>query len=309
MKRRAVKVATVSHKPWGGVDSEEGTERLMQDAERFLTRASRMGAELVAFPECYPQLKVDDPSHHAEPTEGGTLLRVQELARKLGLYVVWPRLEYDLRRGLRNTAVVVGRDGEVVGRYDKVFPTVGEVERGVVPGEEVGCFDLDFGKLGVLICFDMNFEEVKGKLAEAGPDVVVFPSMYRGGLQAQALAFELGAFVVTAVSSELGVVVDRCGRVLKESTYESLAVAPINTNSVALHMDFNWDKMDQMLEKHGRELTFDYHTREAYFIIESSGSEDVGKVVEEFELETARDYFERSRSERRRAIEKWGRRS
>ena len=41
----------------------------------------------------------------------------------------------------------------------------------------------------------------------------------------------------------------------------------INTNSVALHMDFNWAKMDEMLARYGNTLNFDYHTREAFYVV------------------------------------------
>jgi predicted amidohydrolase len=305
VRRRPIRVATVSHRPTAGADGPRGVDRLMEGVEVYLTRARRMGADLVAFPECYPQLALGDAFHHAEPHDGGTLDRVRESARKHGMYIVWPRAEYDPSRGLRNTAILVDRSGDVVGRYDKMFPTVTEIEKGCVPGTEVPTFETDFGRVGILICFDMNFREVHDDLAKGKPDVVVFPSMYRGGLQAQALAFELGAFVVTAISTELGLVIDRCGRVLKEATYEALAVAPINTNSVALHMDFNWGKMDDMLAKYGPALTFDYHTREAFYVIESTGDRDVAELVREFGLETADDYWARSRRARAAALEKF----
>ena len=305
IRRRPVRVATVSHRPNSGVSSPQETDRLMADTAVTIERAARMGADLVAFPEIYPQIVVPDPFHHAEPTDGGTLVRVRELARKHKLLVVWPRIEYDPVRDLRNTAVLVGRDGEVIGRYDKMFPTVGELEKGAVPGTDAPCFDTDIGRVGMLICFDLNFREVHDTLARGKPDVVTFSSMYRGGLQAQALAFELGAFVVTSIAAELGLIVDRCGRVLKESTYESLAVAPINTNSIAVHMDFNWEKMDRMLAKHPRELTFDYHTREAFVVIESTTDHDIEAIVKEFALETAPAYFARSRARRKEALQRY----
>ena len=72
-----------------------------------------------------------------------------------------------------------------------MFPTVGEMEKGVVPGTDAPCFETDFGRVGMLICFDLNFREVRDALARGKPDVVVFSSMYRGGLQAQALAYQL----------------------------------------------------------------------------------------------------------------------
>jgi predicted amidohydrolase len=304
-RRRPVRVATISHRPTAGTDSPEATGRLMKGAELYLGRAARMGADLVAFTEIYPQLALADPFHHAEPSEGGSLNHARELARKYKLCIVWPRLEYDAVREIRNTSILIGRQGEVIGRYDKMFPTIPEMEKGVTPGSLVPVFETDFGRVGLLICFDLNFPEVRVALKESKPDVVVFSSMYRGGLQAQALAYELRSFVVTSIASELGLIIDRAGRVLKESTYEALAVAPINTNSVALHMDFNWAKMDTMLAKYGSALTFDYHTREAFYVIESTRDEDIEAIVREFRLEPADAYFDRSRRFRSEVLEKF----
>src|SRR5262245_7177047 len=156
MRRRPVRVATVSHRPSAGADGGEGTGRLIKDVERLLERAARMGADLVAFPEVYPQLALTDPFHHPEPAEGGTLGPVRELAKRHRILVVWPRVEYDPGRGVRNTAILVDRTGEVVGRYDKMFPTTTELEKGVIPGAAVPVFETDLGRVGMLICFDLN---------------------------------------------------------------------------------------------------------------------------------------------------------
>jgi len=278
----------------------------MAGANTFIERAARMGADLVSFPEIYPQLAVSDAYHNPEPAESGSLDRAREAARKHKVYLVWPRLEYAPERGVRNTAILIDRDGEVVGRYDRMFPTIGEIEGGIVPGTEAPSFDTDFGRVGMLICFDMNFREVVDSLAQGKPDVVAFPSMYRGGLQAQALAYELGAYVMTSISAELGQVINRCGRVLKESTYESLVVVPINTNSIAMHMNENWNKMDAMLARYGPTLSFDYHTREAFYVVEST-EQPIEKLIEEFKLEPAPDYYARCRKTRTEALAKFAR--
>ena len=54
LRRRPVRVATISHRPVAGADGPEGMARLLQEAERYLVRAARMGTDLVAFPEIYP---------------------------------------------------------------------------------------------------------------------------------------------------------------------------------------------------------------------------------------------------------------
>ena len=144
--RRPVRVATVSHRPAGGVDSPAGEDRLLQGAQLYIERAARMGADLVVFSEIYPQLALADPFHHPEPAEGGSLERVRELARRHRMLVVWPRLEYDLVREIRNTSILIGRDGDVIGRYDKMFPTIPELEKGVIPGTVAPVFETDIGQ-------------------------------------------------------------------------------------------------------------------------------------------------------------------
>ena len=57
-------------------------------------------------------------------------------------------------------------------------------------------------------------------------------------------------------------------------------------------MDNNWNKMDAMLAKYGPALTFDYHTREAFYVIESSLDKDIDSIVKEFALEPADAYYE-----------------
>src|SRR5437879_989556 len=104
IRRMPVRVATVSHRPTAGTDSPEGTERMIQGATIYIQRAARMGADLVAFPEIYPQLALADPFHHPETTGGGSLDRIRELARQYKMFIVWPRLEYDPTRQIRNTS-------------------------------------------------------------------------------------------------------------------------------------------------------------------------------------------------------------
>lgn len=67
IKRRPIRVATVSHRPQHGTDTPENTQRLLGVTSNMIERAARLGADLVAFPEIYPQLAIHDafitPSH------------------------------------------------------------------------------------------------------------------------------------------------------------------------------------------------------------------------------------------------------
>ena len=56
--------------------------------------------------------------------------------------------------------MLLDRQGKLVGYYDKTFPTIGEIEEGILPGHGAVVFDTDFGRVGAMICFDFNFPEV-----------------------------------------------------------------------------------------------------------------------------------------------------
>jgi hypothetical protein len=92
------------------------------------------------------------------------------------------------------------------------------------------------------------------------------------------------------------VIVDPGGKVLQESTYEALIAHRCNVNTRQLHMDNNWGKMDAMLARYGKDLTFEYYTREARYVIGyEKDDRDVDAILAEFSLERCADYFNRSR--------------
>ena len=96
-----------------------------------------------------------------------------------------PRSDRQGQFTMYNAAVLVGRAGEVVGVYRKIFPTYGSYEEAGItpaPDAEPPVFVTDFGRVGVLLCFDINFPEVWAHLdrEHVAADVVLFPSAMRG---------------------------------------------------------------------------------------------------------------------------------
>ena len=76
-----------------------------------------------------------------------------------------------------NTASVIDPNGNVVGRYRKIFPFY-PYEEGVSPGEDFLVFDVpDVGKFGVSICYDMWFPETSRTLAAMGAEVILHPTL------------------------------------------------------------------------------------------------------------------------------------
>jgi predicted amidohydrolase len=139
------------------------------------------GLDLALLPETAVNGEVSSPAG-AFPFEGPVKDAFTAAAREHNCYILVPMyLEGDKTKNIAyNAAILVGRNGEVVGTYRKVhLATVmnrDKVEADMTPGKENPVFECDFGKLGVQICYDMNFEDGWRELARKGADLVAWPT-------------------------------------------------------------------------------------------------------------------------------------
>ena len=111
------------------------------------------------------------------------------LARQLHSYVVAGLYE---KEGvvLYNTAVLLGRDGKLVGKYRKTHLPREEWEAGITPGNDYPVFDTDFGKVGLMICWDVQFPEPCRAMGAKGADLVLLPIWGGNETLAKARAIE-----------------------------------------------------------------------------------------------------------------------
>ena len=80
-----------------------------------------------------------------------------------------------------NTTFIIDRNGNVVGDYSKchLFDAYEDKESDrLTPGDHLGIFDLDIGKIGVVICYDIRFSEYVRTLALKGIDVLMVPAAF-----------------------------------------------------------------------------------------------------------------------------------
>jgi len=73
------------------------------------------------------------------------------------------------------TALLIGPDGALVGRYRKRHLTLSELEAGVTRGTESPVFQTPLGKIGMAICWDVWFPDTIPDLAAQGAEIVCFP--------------------------------------------------------------------------------------------------------------------------------------
>jgi len=207
-------------------------------------------------------------------------------------------------RGRYNSAVLLDREGKLVGCYDKMFPTIPEMEGGVLPGRGAVVFDTDFGRIGALICFDLNFEELLAEYKRQGAELLCFLTAFRGGAMVPSIATRNQCFIASAVPHENGLIVDPLGRVLAESSqYGRIIFARINLDSQIVHIDYNADRVRRLKEAYGPRVKIETASPEAvYFLSSLHPDRSIEQMIEEFEIETLDEYLDRSREVRKQNL-------
>ena len=97
-----------------------------------------------------------------------------DCARGINAHVVYGTSETDGDRRY-NTAVLINRNGQYVGKYRKTHLVPGE-DPYTVPGDEYPVFQLDNFRLGITLCMDIHYPEMWRILALQGADVIAHPT-------------------------------------------------------------------------------------------------------------------------------------
>lgn len=150
----------------------------------MIRQAGLDGSDMIMFPEMFTtgyELSIVGPriTELAEPVNGPTITALREAAKQAGVYVVAPIALYrdDLPGVPFNSAVLIDREGNVAGVYDKQH--LWALERFYFRGGNgTPVFQTDFGTIGIMICYDMGYPEVARMLALQGAQIVLCPSAW-----------------------------------------------------------------------------------------------------------------------------------
>jgi predicted amidohydrolase len=125
----------------------------------------------------FSELALTGWSGAPQPLPGVLEESCRKLAKQLRVWLLTGSI-YEKAGGRNyNTASVISPNGDVVGRYRKMFPFT-PYEKGISPGTSFLVFDVpDVGRFGVSICYDMWFPETSRTLAWMGAEVILHPTL------------------------------------------------------------------------------------------------------------------------------------
>ncbi len=202
----------------------------------------------------------------------------------------------------RNCTQMIGRSGAVLGTYNKNHLVIGECDgSGITYGTEAALIECDFGRVACGICFDLNFDELWVKYAELQPDLIVFSSMYHGGLVQACRAYQCRSHFVGAIAGPPSAIISPLGVEIASSTnYTDFVTARVNLDCRLAHLDDNQERFRNLKAEYGPGVTITEPGLLGCARI-TSETDDVGveQMIEEFEIELLEDYFARSRAHRR----------
>jgi predicted amidohydrolase len=296
---RIVRIATIAQGDWGGPTVEANRRRMAGLIE--LALADR--PDIIALPESFTLADLAEPriEEMAEDVPGLTLEMVGAYARENRVYILCPILA---RRadGLHIEAFLLDRAGKIAGSYQKNHPVVEgcgftKLEFGSLPGSTAPVFETDFGKIGVQICFDIEYRDGWDELERAGAEIIFWLSAYDGGRDLNAKAWAYHRPVASAVHSRHARVIDCMGETLSiTGDHEAIAFASIDLDTALFHMDFNKSQIPAIRQKYGADVRLRLYHEESIFTLQSNAAGlTVAEIIQEFQLDPLKDYLERNR--------------
>jgi predicted amidohydrolase len=174
-----------------------------EEAAPLIAEAAKQKADLIVLGETLTYFGLGKSMvDTAESVPGPSTDYFGTLARQHNLYIVVGLVE---REGhlVYNTAVALGPDGKLAGKYRKVCLPRGEVAAGIAPGHEYPVFDTRFGKLGIMVCYDGFFPEVARELTNRGAEVIAWPVWGCNPSLASARACENHVYLVSSTYEDI----------------------------------------------------------------------------------------------------------
>ncbi len=210
----------------------------------LIEEAAQGGAGFVLTPEvtnCVSMSRTQQKAVLTSEAEDATLAALRADAARLGIWLLIGSLALktsDADGRFANRSLLIGPDGAIAARYDKIHMfdvQVSETETyresdGFRPGDRAVLADTPFGRVGLTICYDLRFAALYRALAQAGAQILTVPAAFSPVTGAahwepllRARAIECGAYVLA--SAQTGTHPASRGR-SRETYGHSLAVDP-----------------------------------------------------------------------------------
>ena len=160
----------------------------VRTVKTYLEKIKDENPDFVILPEmfCCPYQTENFPIYAEE--EGGPIWQqLSAYAKQYGVYLIGGSMpEKDAEGNVYNTCYVFDREGKQIGKHRKVHLFDIDVKGGqtfkesdtLTAGDSDTVFDTEFGKIGVMLCFDIRFPELSRMMVNDGARIVFVPAAF-----------------------------------------------------------------------------------------------------------------------------------
>lgn len=166
----------------------DNKDKNLAKAEKLINKAVKNKVDFVMLPEMFncPYQNKKFPEY-AE-IEGEKSWRfLADIAQKNNIYLVGGSIpEKDNKDNIYNTSYVFNKKGEEIAKHRKIHLFDINVEGGqtfkesdtLTAGSEITTFTTPYGKMGIVICYDLRFPELSALLSKKGVDFILVPGAF-----------------------------------------------------------------------------------------------------------------------------------
>lgn len=160
----------------------------VRTVKTYLEKIKDENPDFIILPEmfCCPYQTENFPIY-AEKEGGPVWQQLSGYAKQYGIYLIGGSMpEKDAEGNVYNTSYIFDREGKQIGKHRKVHLFDIDVKGGqtfkesdtLTAGDSDTVFDTEFGKIGVMLCFDIRFPELSRMMVNDGAKVIFVPAAF-----------------------------------------------------------------------------------------------------------------------------------
>lgn len=160
----------------------------VRTVKTYLEKIKDENPDFVILPEmfCCPYQTENFPIY-AEKEGGPVWQQLSGYAKQYGIYLIGGSMpEKDAEGNVYNTSYIFDREGKQIGKHRKVHLFDIDVKGGqtfkesdtLTAGDSDTVFDTEFGKMGVMLCFDIRYPELSRMMVNDGARIVFVPAAF-----------------------------------------------------------------------------------------------------------------------------------
>ena len=207
-----------------------------------------------------------------------------------------------------NTIYFIDRSGEILKKYRKRHITFRAIAKRGLSGRDLAVCDMDIGRVGAMICFDLGWREDWKALKDMGAELIVWSSAYHGGFLPNAYAAVHQYWVVTSVwNRAISRIINPFGEeVAHSSQWECFAMADIDLGAELFHFDHHNHVPTLLRRELGDRVEMTIKDGDNIFMLSSKDPQwPLSRIKAHYGLHTYGEYQDKSTRDNLEMLEKY----